>query len=105
MEYEEYEEYNEENMNQMFLNYMLNNGTLQEFIDNLGVKTYKKEYKEEFYKRIEYQNDIERLTADNKKLNKKLNQINNSKAYKVLRWFEKLFNYRVVVINLEDDNL
>ena len=101
----EYEEYNEENVNEMFLNYMLKNGTLQEFIDNLGVKTYKKEYEDALYKKLEYQCDIERLTTDNKKLNKKLNKINNSKAYKILRWFEKLFNYRVVVINLEDDNL
>ena len=63
-----YEEYNEENVNEMFLNYMLKNGTLQEFIDNLGVKSYKKEYKDALYKILGYQNDIERLTADNLKV-------------------------------------
>ena len=98
-------EYKYDDENNMIIKYIENKGNMKEFIESLGVKTYKKEYKDTLYRCLNYEQDIERLTANNKKLNKKLNQIHNSKAYKILRWFEKLFNYRVVVINLEDDNL
>tara|TARA_A100001201_G_scaffold32765_1_gene35263 strand:- start:796 stop:1095 length:300 start_codon:yes stop_codon:yes gene_type:complete len=96
-------EYDEDN--EKIIKHIESKSNIKEFIESLGVKTYKKEYKDALYKCLNYQHDIERLTADNKKLNKKLNQIHNSKAYKILRWFERLFSYRVVVINLEDEEI
>ena len=68
-------EYDEEN--DMIVKKISNLKNVKEFIESLGVKTYKKEYKDALYKKLEYQCDIERLTTDNKKLNKKLNKINN----------------------------
>lgn len=96
-------EYDEEN--DMLITLDSNIKNFKRVIESLGVKTYKKEYKDALYRCLNYEQDVERLTADNKKLNKKLNQMHNSKAYKILRWFERLFNYRVVVINLEDEEI
>jgi|TARA_R100000482_G_C5104265_1_gene137226 alcohol dehydrogenase YqhD (iron-dependent ADH family) len=98
-------EYKYDDENNMIIKYIENKGNMKEFIESLGVRTYKKEY-EEIKK--EYDDILSRSLENNKiliKQSKKLNQMHNSKAYKILRWFEKLFSYRVVVVNLEDEEI